>query len=265
MWADASRNMNITVCSNPKQLGKQAAAYTAELLRQSIFEQGAARLVLSTGASQLDTLEALLQEEIDWRQVTVFHLDEYVGIAEDHPASFRHYLLSRFLTRVSIGGYHLVDSDPACIPELTKQLWKAPVDVGLIGIGENAHIAFNDPPADFDSREAFICVDLDEQCKQQQVGEGWFPSIEQVPRQAITMTVRQILRCRHIISCVPYAVKAKAVADVLLGEVSNQVPATILKTHPRFTLFLDRDSAAQLDEQTLRAHVGHAGTVSWSE
>ena len=173
----------------------------------------------------------------------MFHLDEYVGLPQTHPASFRKYLKERFLAHVNIGHYFLVDGDPASIPALTAQLRSAPVDVGLIGIGQNGHIAFNDPPANFDTREAFILVALDEACKAQQVSEGWFANNDEVPKQAISMTVHQILQCGCIIPCVPYDVKARAVRDTLFSEKSPLVPATALKDHKDFTLYLDRDSA----------------------
>ena len=175
----------------------------------------------------------------------MFHLDEYVDLPESHPASFRKYLKERFIEKVNLKVYHLVDGDPQSIPKLTRLLREAPIDVGLIGIGENAHIAFNDPPADFDTKEAYIVVDLNERCKQQQVGEGWFATVEDVPKQAISMTAYQIMQCTHIISSVPHAVKAKAVADTLHSQtVDPMVPASLLKAHPAFDLFVDEDSAA---------------------
>ena len=235
--------MEIRICKDPAALGKSAAAYVAKILRECIAEKGYARIALSTGASQFDTLAALIREEVDWSRVEMFHLDEYVGLDESHKASFRKYLKERFISKVKLKAAHLVEPDPACIPRLTEEIRRAPIDVGLIGIGENAHIAFNDPPADFDTKEAYIVVDLNDTCKKQQVGEGWFATVDDVPKQAISMTVHQILSCRHIVSCVPYAVKANAVRATLTTEKTNTVPATILKEHESFVLYVDGDSA----------------------
>lgn len=247
--------MNLHIEKDAAALGRAAASLTAALLRQAIGERGEARIVLSTGSSQFETLAALVQEDVDWSRVTMFHLDEYVALPESHPASFRKYLKERFIAKVDLRAYHLVDGDPQSIPGLTRLLRQAPIDVGLIGIGENAHIAFNDPPADFSTKEAYIVVDLNERCKQQQVGEGWFAAVEDVPRQAISMTAYQIMQCTHIISSVPHAVKAKAVADTLHSPVVDpMVPASLLKTHPAFDLFVDEDSAAM---------IGHAEIVEF--
>lgn len=242
--------MNLHIEETPVLLGEKAAALTAGLLRQAIRENGHARLVLSTGSSQFETLEALVKENVDWSKVTMFHLDEYVNLPETHPASFRKYLKERFLSKVTLADYHLVDGSPDSIPALTAELKRAPIDIGLIGIGENAHIAFNDPPADFDTRESYIVVNLNERCKQQQVGEGWFASTEEVPAQAISMTAWQIMQCRHIISAVPHKVKAKAVADTLSHDTTPEIPATLLKTHPNFDLFLDTESASLITDRT---------------
>lgn len=240
--------MNIFVSKTAVELGRLAAKHTAELLRQSILEKGNARLVLSTGSSQFETLEALMQEDVDWSRVTAFHLDEYVDLSEEHPASFRKYLQTRFLSKIPMGEYHLVDGKVESIPMLTEALLAAPIDVGLIGVGENAHIAFNDPPANFDTKEAYICVNLDDACKQQQVGEGWFRNLEEVPKQAISMTVHQILQCKHIVSAVPHKVKENAVYSMLTQDTNSMVPATILKEHPNFSLFLDAQSAGRIQE-----------------
>lgn len=242
--------MKLHIEKTPEQLGKKAAALAADLLRQAIAEKGHARLVLSTGSSQFETLRALVREDVDWSRVTMFHLDEYVNLPETHPASFRRYLRERFLSEVTLEGAYLVDGKPDSIPALTEELRKEPVDVGLIGIGENAHIAFNDPPADFGTKEAYIVVNLNDRCKQQQVGEGWFSSKEEVPAQAISMTPWQIMQCRHIISAVPHKVKARAVADTMNHETTPLVPATLLKTHPHFDLFLDAESASELEENS---------------
>ena len=244
--------MNLHIEETPVLLGKKAAALTASLLRQAIGENGSARLVLSTGSSQFETLEALVQEDVDWSKVTMFHLDEYVNLPESHPASFRKYLKERFLSKVTLAAYHLVDGNPDSIPALTAELQKAPVDVGVIGIGENAHIAFNDPPANFEGKEAYWRVKLNDTCRKQQVGEGWFATVDDVPAEAVSMTPYQIMCCRCIVSPVPLAVKAGAISKVLSSqEVDPMVPATLLKTHGDFHLFVDADSASACSPELL--------------
>ena len=238
--------MEIFVCKDSKELGQKAAQHVGKVLRECIQEKGEARIVLSTGASQLDTLEALIQENVDWSKVEMFHLDEYVDLPETHIASFRKYLKERFISKVNLKGAYLVDGDLSHIPALTEKLREKIVDVGLIGIGENAHIAFNDPPADFATQDAYILVNLNDTCKQQQVREGWFKNVDEVPKQAISMSVSQIMKCKRIVSCVPYAVKAKAIYDTLNNDTTNTIPATILKKHEDFTLFLDQDSASMI-------------------
>ncbi len=239
--------MEIRICDDRYALGKSAAVHTAMLINKAIDAKGSARIVLSTGASQFDTIAALVNEKVDWSRVEMFHLDEYIDLPETHPASFRKYLKEKFVSKVSeLKAVNFVEGTRENIKYLSEEINKKPVDVGLIGIGENAHIAFNDPPADFDTEEPYIVVDLNDTCKKQQVGEGWFATVNDVPKQAVSMSVRQILKCENIISCVPYAVKASAVYNTLKGEVSNNVPATILKTHPSFTLYIDRESASML-------------------
>ena len=241
--------MEIRICKDSRSLGESAAAYVAKAINDCSAQNGTARIALSTGASQFDTLSALTQQQIDWTKVEMFHLDEYVGLPITHGASFRKYLQERFVDKLPcpLKAVHFVSGDPADIPALTAEIRKAPIDVGLIGIGENTHIAFNDPPADFDTDEAYIVVDLDERCKRQQMGEGWFPTLDDVPKQAVSMTVRQIMSCRQIISCVPYRVKADAVRKTLQSsQVSNLTPATMLKTHENFVLYVDQDSAAEV-------------------
>ena len=243
--------MELKIFENPVELGKHAAAHCVEIIHEAITRQGKARIVLSTGASQFETIKALVESSIDWSKVEMFHLDEYIGLPESHPASFRKYLKERFLSKINIKQAYMVDGEDnpqKVIAGLTAEIRKEPVDLGVIGIGENAHIAFNDPPADFETREAYICVALDDACKQQQVREGWFATTDDVPKQAISMSVHQIMLCRHIVSCVPYAVKAKAIKDTLDNQTMNTVPATMLKNHPDWTLYLDRDSASLIDE-----------------
>jgi len=239
--------MEIRICKNSEELGKSAAKHVAQVLKECIAEKGSARIVLSTGASQFDTIKALVKEPgIKWECVEMFHLDEYVDLPVTHGASFRKYLQERFVDQVgTLKAVHFVDGTKECITTLTEEIRKLPIDIGLIGIGENGHIAFNDPPADFDTKEAYIIVNLDERCKKQQMGEGWFPTIEDVPKQAVSMTTYQIMQCERIVSCVPYAVKADAVENTIKSEATtNMVPATLLKEHKDFILYLDEDSAA---------------------
>ena len=230
--------MEIRICKNSEELGKSAAKYVAEVLKNCIEEKGSARIVLSTGASQFDTIKALVKEPgIKWECVEMFHLDEYVDLPITHGASFRKYLQERFVDQVgTLKAVHFVDGTKECIAKLTEEIRKSPIDIGLIGIGENGHIAFNDPPADFDTKEAYIIVDLDERCKKQQMGEGWFATIDDVPKQAVSMTTYQIMQCEKVVSCVPHAVKAE--------KTTNLVPATLLKEHSDWILYLDEASAS---------------------
>ena len=244
--------METIYSQTPEELGKKAAQQTAGLLRQYIAQNGSARLLLSTGASQLTTINVLLEEPVDWSKVEMFHLDEYIDLPLDHPASFIKYLQERFVDKIPLGKAHFVDTSgdvDAMIADLTREIRKRPIDVALIGIGENAHIAFNDPPADFDSDEAFIVVTLAESCRRQQLGEGWFKTLADVPTHAVTITVRQILKSKHIISAVPYKVKAQAVYDTLTApDITNMIPSTILRNHADATIYVDRDSASMLDD-----------------
>lgn len=242
--------MEIRICKDSKELGKSAATYTAEVLRKCIEEKGSARLVLSTGASQFDTIEALTKENVKWECVEMFHLDEYVDLPVTHGASFRKYLQERFVDKVApLKAVNFVDGTKECIAKLTEEIRKEPIDIGLIGIGENAHIAFNDPPADFNTKDAYIIVNLDERCKKQQMGEGWFATIDDVPKQAVSMTTYQIMQCKTIVSCVPYAVKADAIEKTLYTkETTPMIPATLLKEHDDFILYIDKDSASGVIE-----------------
>ena len=242
-------NINISVSQTPEELGERAAAKIAELLVDAIRTNGAARIILSTGQSQFETLAALVKKDVDWSKVEMFHLDEYVALPESHGASFRRYLKERFVSKVNLKAAYFVDGEGNVeknIEALTRELRKAPVDVGVIGIGENGHIAFNDPPADFETDKAYKVVDLDKRCRMQQVGEGWFKSFDDVPRQAITMCPRQIMACRHIVTAVPHKVKAEAILNTITKPVSPEIPATLMKTHPDWNLFIDSDSASML-------------------
>ena len=227
-----------------------AARHAAQTLRAAIGARGGARIVAATGASQFDFLEALTAApDIDWTRVEMFHLDEYVGLPIAHPASFRKYLLERLIHKTGMTRYHLLDGehDAARVADdVGREIARMPIDVAFVGIGENGHLAFNDPPADFTTDRPYLIVTLDAACRRQQVGEGWFASIEEVPSQAISMSVRQILQSLQIICIVPDARKAQAVTSCIDGEVSPMAPASILQTHGRATIYLDRDSAALL-------------------
>jgi glucosamine-6-phosphate deaminase len=227
-----------------------AARHAAQALRAAIQTRGGARIIAATGASQFDFLEALTAAPgVDWTRVEMFHLDEYVGLPIDHHASFRKYLLERLIHKTAMTRYHLLDGehDAARVAEdVGREIGRAAVDVAFVGIGENGHLAFNDPPADFDTEDPYLIVTLDAACRQQQVGEGWFASVADVPSHAISMSVRQILKSREIICVVPDARKAQAVKACLEGPVSAMAPASILQTHPNTTIYLDRDSAALL-------------------
>jgi glucosamine-6-phosphate deaminase len=235
-------------------MSRAAAAAAAGLVRDAIGERGTARIVAATGASQFDFLQALVAAPgVDWRQVEMFHLDEYVGLPIDHPASFRRYLLDRLIVPAGIVRHHLLDGDedPERAAAETGRLLAARVpDVAFVGIGENGHLAFNDPPADFAAESPYLVVTLDEACRRQQVGEGWFASLADVPSRAISMSIRQILKARAIVCVVPDARKADAVRACLEGEVSPMAPASILRTHARTTIYLDRESASRLSPAT---------------
>jgi len=254
-----NREYILTGCETPMRISthvdrltmsRAAAEHAARALRGAINGRGAARIVAATGASQLDFLDALTAApDIDWPRVEMFHLDEYVGLPIDHPASFRKYLLERLIARTGVTRYHLLDGEhdaARAAEEVGRELAKAPVDVAFVGIGENGHLAFNDPPADFETERPYLIVTLDEACRRQQVGEGWFASVAEVPTQAISMSVRQILASREIVCVVPDARKARAVKACVEGEISPMAPASILRTHAAATLYLDRDSAALL-------------------
>lgn len=243
-------NIKITVSENAVVNGKRSAEKVASLIEDAIKERGKARIVVSTGSSQFEMFEALIKiKTIEWNKVEMFHLDEYVALPESHIASFRKYLKERFVSRVPLKKAHFVSGEGDIennIAELTRELRSDIIDVGIIGIGENGHIAFNDPPADFDSEEAYKVVVLDEKCRKQQVGEGWFKTIEDVPEKAISMTVREIMKARHIVTVAPHSVKRDAIFNTITKKVTNTVPATILKTHPDWNLFIDTDSASML-------------------
>jgi len=243
--------MFVSVYANKHLLAKAAAEQAAVLIGQATRESGRARIVVATGASQLDFLDALTRTPaIDWQKVEAFHLDEYVGLLISHPGSFRRMLLERVVNKTQLGKYHLVEGDAPDPTETARQLGKsiasAPIDVAFIGIGENGHIAFNDPPADLETEEPYIVVNLDLACRRQQVSEGWFSDISQVPTQAISMSVQQILKAKAILAVVPDSRKAQAVKSCFEGQISPVLPASILRRHPNVRVYLDRDSSSLL-------------------
>ena len=240
--------MTIKITQNPLELGKTAGAAAAQIIRETIELNGEASIILATGTSQFETLNQLMSEKnIDWRKVIMFHLDEYIGLPVSHPASFRKYLLERFLSKIpALKASYLVngETDPkAECARLGDLITQHPVDVALVGIGENGHLAFNDPPADFETEQPYIIVELDDACRIQQMGEGWFRSVEEVPRYAISMSVKQILKSKHIICSVPDARKAIAVKNTVEQPVSNLYPASILQLHSHCVCYLDKSSA----------------------
>ena len=241
--------MKIVVEKNAELLGLAAARNAAAILQAAIQTNGCARIVLSTGASQFEFLSAFIKQDVDWSKVEMFHLDEYVGLPETHIASFRKYLKERFVSQVPLKAAYFVNGEGDVennIAQLSQEFLKAPVDLGLIGIGENGHIAFNDPPADLEDASCYKVVHLNDRCKQQQVNEGWFATLDDVPECAISMTVQQILKCRHIISVVPNERKAEAVKNTLAQSPNAMVPATQLKTHPNWSLYIDSGAASQI-------------------
>lgn len=242
-------NINLTISKDAKLNGKRAAELIANLINEAIKERGKARIVVSTGSSQFEMFEALIKLDVDWSKVEMFHLDEYVNLPESHIASFRKYLKERFVSKVNLKAAYFVSGEGNIeenISYLTKELIKDIIDVGIIGIGENGHIAFNDPPADFETDEAYKVVTLDQKCRAQQVGEGWFKSIEDVPTQAISMTPKEIMKAKHIVTVAPHSVKADAIYKTITTPISPMVPATLLKTHPDWHLFIDDASASKL-------------------
>ena len=242
--------MTIKVFSSKATLAQAAADHAAAIIRDAISEHGEARIIAATGASQFDFLDALTKiTDIDWDRVEMFHLDEYVGITEQAPASFCRYLRERLIDKVGLKKYHLLDgkqAPAAVIERVSAEIRKAPIDIAFVGVGENGHLAFNDPPADFDTEEAYIVVNLDEACRKQQLGEGWFPTLADVPQQAISMTIQQIMKAEQILCIAPDARKANAIKACFSGEVSPMAPASILQRHQNATIYLDKESASLL-------------------
>jgi glucosamine-6-phosphate deaminase len=245
---------------NDKQtLGASAAEQAAATIRRAIQQRGKARIIAATGASQFEFLEVLTNlPNIDWPKVEMFHLDEYVGLPDSHPASFCRYLRERLIQKIGITNYHLLNGEenPAEVIRIVGQaLNAAPIDVAFVGIGENGHLAFNDPPADFETEAPYLVVTLDEACRRQQLGEGWFATLNDVPKHAISMSIRQILKAAEIICIVPDARKANAVKACFEEEISPMAPASILRTHPNTTVYLDQHSAALLNSDTVPSEV----------
>lgn len=246
--------MIIKILPSKAVLANDAAIRAADLLRKAIADRGEARIIAATGTAQFDFLNALTSSSgIDWKRVEMFHLDEYVGISDQSPASFCRFLKERLIDKVGIEKYHLLEGTRPpleVIKKVSAEIRKAPIDVAFVGVGENGHLAFNDPPADFDTDEAYIVVNLDEPCRKQQLGEGWFPSLEDVPRQAISMTVRQIMQAKEILAIVPDTRKANAIKACFDNGISPNAPASILQNHPTAIIYLDENSASLLSQAT---------------
>lgn len=243
--------MKIEIFKTKEELGQAAARDGAQLINEAIAQRNEANIIVATGASQFEMLASLIEEDIDWEKISAFHLDEYIGLPITHPASFRKYLKERFVSKVPLKAFFYIDGEgdvnAECV-RLNRTIVQYPIDVAFVGIGENAHLAFNDPPADFNIEEPYIPVDLDEDCRKQQFGEGWFNSLEEVPGKAISMTVQQILKSRYIICSVPDERKARAVKNVIEGKVSPDVPASILQTHSNTTIYLDTASSSTIKQ-----------------
>jgi glucosamine-6-phosphate deaminase len=247
--------MIIKVFDDKPSLAKVAANQAATAIRAAIADHQRARVVAASAASQLEFLDALTaMPGIDWKRVELFHLDEYIGLPMTHPASFCKFLREHLLSKTGITNVHLLNgaADPVeVLREASKAIAAAPIDVAFVGVGENGHLAFNDPPADFETEEPFLIVNLDEACRRQQVGEGWFADISAVPKQAMSMSIRQVLRAREILAVVPDTRKAQAIQACFDGPISPMAPSSILRTHPNATIYLDKHSAALLSPATL--------------
>lgn len=243
--------IKVNVYDEETTMGKAAADFVAKQLESVIVEKGSANLILATGASQFSFLEELKQKALNWEKITIFHLDEYKGMSDQHPASFRKYLKERILDLVRPGTVHLINADAEDLQKEVKRyeelLKEHPVDVACIGIGENGHIAFNDPPvADFNDPFLVKVVELDEACRMQQLGEGWFPTLGDVPKEAVSLTIPAIMNCRIVSCVVPGKRKADAVKRTLNSEISTTIPASILRNHPNVVLFIDQDAASEI-------------------
>ena len=246
-----NKKMNIFKATTKRETSEAAAHLASKKLREALSANGQANFIVATGASQFDFLAALAADEaIDWGNTTMFHLDEYIGIPETHPASFRRYLRERLVNIVHPGTVYFLngetDEPQAECDRLNQIISQHQIDVAFVGIGENGHLAFNDPPADFETKDPYILVGLDEACRLQQVGEGWFKGLDDVPTQAISMSIHQIMKAETIVCTVPDERKAEAVRNCLHGEITPMHPASILQTHPDCSVFLDAGSASLL-------------------
>ncbi len=244
--------MNVIIADSKEDLGKIAAEKGTEIIREAIRENGESYIVVATGASQFEMLKELVKQDIDWSRVTAFHLDEYIGIGMDHPASFRKFLKERFLDKVPVREFYFIngEGDPRKECErLNGIISRHEIDVTFAGIGENTHIAFNDPPADFEVEDPYIVVTLDEDCRRQQLNEGWFNTLEEVPEKAISMSVKQILKSKAIVCSVPDTRKAKAVKAVIEGPVTSKVPSSVMQQHDACWIYLDPSSAGLLSKK----------------
>jgi len=241
--------MNTNIFDSKEEMGAAAAAAGKSKLKSAVSDSGEAAMIVATGASQFEMLHCLSQSDLPWAQLTGFHLDEYIGLPVTHEASFRKYLADRFVNRLPepMKVFHYLDGEGDARAECQRVgnlIQALQIEVAFVGIGENGHLAFNDPPADFETEVPYLVVDLDEDCRKQQLGEGWFPDLESVPRQAISMSIQQIMKSRTIICTVPDRRKAEAVKNALNGPVTPQVPASILQRHPDCHLFLDAEAAS---------------------
>ena len=248
--------MKVVISKSKAEMGQLAAESGAATIKNAISKRGIANVILATGASQFEMLSSLTKSDLNWEKVHFFHLDEYVDLAESHPASFRKYLKERFVEMLPTRPASFefinaeIDAQAEC-ERLNAAISDASIDVAFIGIGENGHLAFNDPPADFETTKPYIIVELDEACRAQQFGEGWFESLDSVPTKAISMSIKQILKSGQIVCTVPNERKAKAVAGALEGEVTPNVPSSILQTHDNTTIFLDEPAASLLKNKTV--------------
>lgn len=243
--------MSTQVFDSKEEMGAAAAQAGVERLGEVIDALGEASIIVATGASQFEMLSSLSRSGLHWPSITGFHLDEYIGISITHDASFRKYLWKRFVSQLPLplNAFHFLDGEGDAQVECNRVgqlIGETKIDVAFVGIGENGHLAFNDPPADFETEAPYIVVDLDEACRKQQLGEGWFPDFNSVPEKAISMSVQQIMRSDMIVCTVPDRRKAEAVKNAVSGPVSPDVPASILQRHPNCHLFLDREAASLL-------------------
>lgn len=247
----------VQIFADKRALAAAAAEYVANRLRLAIAKRADSNLILATGASQYEFLGELLQVEgVDWAKVTAFHLDEYLGISSQHPSSFRRFLHEHLFDHLPLAAVHLLEGDAADPMQECRRyaslLTGRTIHVACVGIGENGHLAFNDPPADFNAPDLVHIVTLDEACRRQQVGEGHFATIDDVPKKALSLTIPAILAARTISCVVPDRRKAEAVRCALEGPISPYCPASALRLHKNCHLYLDIDSAALLSSGTLR-------------